>query len=271
MRLSTRTVWPLVALGLAAAGCNPNRFLTPQSLAVAPTQQSPYVSQIEDLDRRATSLDSDNRELHSQVARSQQRTQLLEEHVKRLNRELAEKATEVQELLAAKLGTQEDLAALQASTRRRGGATITANNSDLAPLREIAIPGVEVRREADVIRLELPADQLFQQGTDQLLPAAQRIVDQVSAAIAQNYHRNFVGVEGHTDSRPLGASSNHQLSSQQAVAIFQLLTLRDRLSPQQLFTVGYGANHPRASNATPAGRSKNRRIELVVYPEEFRE
>jgi outer membrane protein OmpA-like peptidoglycan-associated protein len=35
----------------------------------------------------------------------------------------------------------------------------------------------------------------------------------------------------------------------------------------QLFIVAHGANHPLVSNATAAGRSRNRRMELVVYPE----
>jgi outer membrane protein OmpA-like peptidoglycan-associated protein len=39
------------------------------------------------------------------------------------------------------------------------------------------------------------------------------------------------------------------------------------MSANQFFVVGHGANHPVVSNATDAGRSRNRRIELVIYPE----
>jgi outer membrane protein OmpA-like peptidoglycan-associated protein len=35
----------------------------------------------------------------------------------------------------------------------------------------------------------------------------------------------------------------------------------------QLFLGAHGANHPLVSNATAAGRSRNRRVELVVYPD----
>jgi outer membrane protein OmpA-like peptidoglycan-associated protein len=31
--------------------------------------------------------------------------------------------------------------------------------------------------------------------------------------------------------------------------------------------VAHGSNHPLVSNATPAGRARNRRVELVVYAE----
>ena len=39
------------------------------------------------------------------------------------------------------------------------------------------------------------------------------------------------------------------------------------MQEKQLFLVAHGTNHPLVSNATAAGRSRNRRVELVVYPD----
>jgi chemotaxis protein MotB len=100
-----------------------------------------------------------------------------------------------------------------------------------------------------------------------LLPSANYLIDQLAGAISRYYPSQMMGVEGYTDSAPAGGTSNHQLSVSQAMVVFSALTQRNRIPSQQLFVVGHGANHPRASNATPAGRTKNRRIELVVYPE----
>ncbi len=50
-------------------------------------------------------------------------------------------------------------------------------------------------------------------------------------------------------------------------AVLDQLTQRNKLPPQQLFTVAHGANHPRSANTTLEGRTKNRRIEVVIYPE----
>ena len=272
MRLSGRMMWPLVLSSLAATGCNQNRFLAAQPpLRVPPQHQpAPQVSQSEDFGRRATALDADNKDLHSQLALAHQRSQLLEEHVVRLNKELREKGTELQQLLTEKKQSQQQLAAVEASTRRGGGATITANNSLKEALPAISLPGIEVRQDGEVIRIELPTDQLFQPGSDTLLPASQTVLAQVSAAIQRNYAQQMVSIEGHTDSVPLGTTSNYQLSSRQAAAIFRTLTTNHQLSPRQLFWVAHGPNHPRASNATAAGRAKNRRIELVVYPDQSR-
>ena len=59
------------------------------------------------------------------------------------------------------------------------------------------------------------------------------------------------------------------LTSAQAQSVFQQLVRSvSRLPPaRQLSVLAMGENHPLASNATPAGKAKNRRIEIVVYPD----
>jgi outer membrane protein OmpA-like peptidoglycan-associated protein len=51
------------------------------------------------------------------------------------------------------------------------------------------------------------------------------------------------------------------------MAVYDVLVSQGRASPKQLFVVGHGANHPVVSNATAEGRRRNRRVELVIYPE----
>lgn len=226
-----------------------------------------YPAQVQDLNLRASALDADNRDLHTELARSQQQVKVLEDEVVLLREQLQEKATDLRDMLAAKENSDQRVQSLEAASRYRGGATITANNSMLASLQAVDIPGLEVRRDEDVVRIELPADRLFRQNSNQLLPSARPWLDRVAAAISQSYARQMVGIEGHTDNTSLGTLSNHQLSASQAVAVFAHFTQQNRLSDRQLFTVGYGSNQPLASNATPAGRARNRRVEVVIYPE----
>jgi len=170
-----------------------------------------------------------------------------------------------------KLANDKRLAALQASTQYKGGATITANSSLQSSLRMIDMPGLEVRQDGDLVRIELPADKLFQPGTAQFASTAGSILDQVADSIQRNYRNQRIGIEGHTDSTPVRSplSSSHKLTSDQAIAVFQQLTTRNHLSADQLFTMSFGSSTPRFSNAEVAGRARNRRVELVIYPEKI--
>ena len=51
------------------------------------------------------------------------------------------------------------------------------------------------------------------------------------------------------------------------MTVYDVLVSRTRLQPNQLFVIGHGPNRPVVSNATPDGKQRNRRIELVIYPE----
>ena len=50
-------------------------------------------------------------------------------------------------------------------------------------------------------------------------------------------------------------------------AVYDALVRTAGVPSNQLFVVGHGSNHPVVSNATPAGQARNRRVELVIYPE----
>ena len=54
------------------------------------------------------------------------------------------------------------------------------------------------------------------------------------------------------------------------MAVYDGLTRIGGMPPRQLFVVGHGGSHPVVSNATDAGRARNRRIEVVIYPETMR-
>jgi chemotaxis protein MotB len=94
------------------------------------------------------------------------------------------------------------------------------------------------------------------------------VVDGLAAELARNYPRQLIAIEGHTDNAPVaGGISSHQLAAAQAIAVLDTLTRRNRLPGQHFFVVAQGSNRPLASNATQAGQTTNRRIELVIYPE----
>src|SRR5436309_894202 len=102
----------------------------------------------------------------------------------------------------------------------------------------------------------------FVAGKAELSEKAKQALDQAFAAL-QGLHDERVVIEGHTDS--LGTRSfNRELSRLRAEAAATYL--RDTLGvpADRIVTLSYGPDRPIASNQTPEGRSRNRRVEIGV-------
>jgi flagellar motor protein MotB len=224
----------------------------------------------DELDRRAQGLDANNQDLHTSLARAQQQSQLLQDQNQLLRQRLEETNQRLAGALQATQDTEQRMQTLTASTKRRSGAAITANNSFRRNLTAVTVPGLSIRQDGEMVRIEMPSDSLFEFGTARLRPDATRMIDQVADVILQNYPRQVIGVEAHADNSPLNGTmwrSSHQLTAAQSMAVFEQLSYRHRLLPQQMFVLGHGENFPLSSNATTAGQARNRRVEVVVYPE----
>ena len=78
-----------------------------------------------------------------------------------------------------------------------------------------------------------------------------------------------VYIDGHTDSTLPSSgqyASNEELSIARAVKVMEYLVRRENTPPESIAVTGYGALHPVASNKTPEGRAKNRRVEVKLIP-----
>lgn len=275
MRFATMSLL-LAALALLTTACNRNPFVGQQPFAWQQAQAQPgqplpeHLAQLQELNRRNTQLDADNNDLQRQLAQSQQQVQLLNKQVEMVSKQLQEMTALAREQQTEKQQIEQKLQAQLASTQQRGGATITANNSLIGHLKKVELPGVLVRSDGDVIRIELPADQIFQHNTANFTTGAATLLAQTAAAVRQNYSRQKVVIEAHTDSSPIGGgvmSSKQRLTAAQAVAVYDQFTSVYGVPERQLTTMAFGDSHPLASNGTAAGQAKNRRIEIVIYPE----
>jgi chemotaxis protein MotB len=76
-------------------------------------------------------------------------------------------------------------------------------------------------------------------------------------------------VEGHTDNIPIKTAQYHDnwdLSAARAISIVRILTDDYKMQPTRLTASGKGEFTPRATNATPEGRARNRRTEIILSP-----
>lgn len=279
------TVFVCAFLFAIGSGCNrsnpyltatPSGFLGPTGGPAAPPD---VTAQIAELERRARLLDENNRQLTTQLAQSQQQMQLFRERSELMQRQVQDVGNQLQQSRLANAqssqqlrGLSDQVQSVQSTQSRKGGAKLTANTSNRVagePLRDL---GYSVEDEGGVIRLRVPADQLFQPGTAQLTPSAASILDRIAESLRRSYSKQRIAIEGHTDNSTLygGAfASNHQLAAAQSNAVLDHFTKRNQMPSSQLFTLAHGENYPLGDNQSPTSRASNRRIEFVIYSESF--
>lgn len=101
----------------------------------------------------------------------------------------------------------------------------------------------------------------FATGSATIDPSSRPILDSL-ATVALRCDRFQIEVAGHTDDQGT-RESNLELSRRRADAVADYLASQG-VGPSRLIARGYGADRPRASNATPEGQAANRRIEFHV-------
>jgi flagellar motor protein MotB len=267
----------MLALGLStlfATGCGGGYVYAPSgqqaAITLTPEQQTAMAQQTQQYQQRAASLDRDNQELESLLAQQRQQIQLMDEQIRATQVQLRDTTDRLASAQSDNDQLRNRTSALAASVQTRSQAEIRANNSLLRSLSITSMPGINVRQDGDVIRIELPGDQLFNFGTAQLKVGADALLRSVAADLAQNYPHQLIGIEGHADGSPMTSPqypTDQHLTVAQAMVVYDTLTRAGGMPPRQLFVVGHGGSHPIVSNATDAGRARNRRVEIVVYPE----
>lgn len=145
-----------------------------------------------------------------------------------------------------------------------GGAVGAYQDRQEAELRRrTAGTGIEVTRDGDVIKLNLPDAVTFDFNSAALKPQFYPALDQVAGTMA-DYNQTVVEISGHTDS--VGSDDyNQKLSEQRAASVSNYLVGKG-LMRQRFEVVGMGERYPIASNDTDGGRAQNRRVEIRVVP-----
>jgi len=117
------------------------------------------------------------------------------------------------------------------------------------------------------VKISLSGSILFDSGKADIKTEALPIFSKVGD-ILKIYNDYHIEIEGHTDNIPIhnsAFSSNNWLSSARALnAAIYLMEVKG-LDPQTLSWTGRGEYEPIESNATDAGRSRNRRIEIKIF------
>ncbi len=116
------------------------------------------------------------------------------------------------------------------------------------------------------IAIRISSPLMFSSGSAELRKEFYDILYKIVGVIStvKDYH---VRVEGHTDNVPIRNNprykDNWELSAARAISVVRFL-VKNGISPYRLSAEGKGEYYPIASNNTPEGRKKNRRVEIFI-------
>lgn len=133
---------------------------------------------------------------------------------------------------------------------------------------EIQKGDITLKRFHDRLIIDIGEKISFDSGKADLkkdvMPALAKIT-----TILNNYPGNKIIIEGHTDNVPISTSrfrDNWQLSTERALSVLNYILREKNLNASRFSAAGYGEYNPVVPNDTPANRSLNRRVEIVVMP-----
>ncbi|HPU52248.1 MAG TPA: DotU family type VI secretion system protein [Burkholderiaceae bacterium] len=130
--------------------------------------------------------------------------------------------------------------------------------------QEITDGLVSVRDEAGKSVITIKGDGFFEPGSAIIAPRVSQILERVGQGLVANPGK--VLVVGHTDSQPIRSTrypSNWHLSQDRAQSVVQVLSRT--IAPDRLQAEGRADSEPLAPNDTPAGRARNRRVDVTLY------
>lgn len=145
-----------------------------------------------------------------------------------------------------------------------GGAIGNYMDQQEAELRrQLQGTGVSVTRNGDQIILNMPSNITFNTDQDAVKSEFYPVLNSV-AIVLRKFNRSLVDIYGYTDSTG-SPQHNLDLSQRRAQSVANYLGGQG-IDPRRFYVTGFGETHPVASNATPAGREQNRRVEIQISP-----
>jgi chemotaxis protein MotB len=136
---------------------------------------------------------------------------------------------------------------------------------------EIAKGEINLEQTGGKLRVGLVDKVLFDSGEAQISKRGEGVLARVAEALAGIPDKQ-IQVSGHTDQEPITSKlatqypTNWELSVARATNVVRFLAEKAKLPPERLVASGHGEYQPIASNKTPAGRARNRRIEILLTP-----
>jgi len=221
------------------------------------------------LQARAEAAEAEALKGHERAKAAEQAQKELEAKLSAIDTEKSQLSTQLNQL-----STERDQLSQVVQEKDAELARLKATYQDLEEKMKTEIADGEIRltQAEGRIQVDLVDKILFDSGEASITERGAGVLTRLGAVLAGVEGRS-IQVSGHTDDSPpsqrLAATfpTNWELSVARAVNVVRFLQEKASVPARRLVASGYGETHPVASNATPKGRARNRRIEILLIPE----
>ena len=262
MRKTFGAIIALALVPLAAAGC---------------VSTSEHTKAMQSAEARYNALDAENTRLKSDLAEVGKRNEQLKGDLTLKSGELGKTIAELRQRVGALESdntrlTQELTEAQKAREEKVREVSSTYEQLMAKMKGEIDKGQVTISELKGKLTLNMVEAILFDSGKAEVKPEGLVVLGKVIEVLKPVTGKS-IRIEGHSDNQSIVGAltqrypTNWELSAARAINIARYLQ-KQGVDPANLSSAAFGEFKPVADNATPEGRAKNRRIEIVLVPKE---
>ena len=266
----------LIAAALGSCVVGKKKFVASENGRLsAEDQVRTLTATVEARDRKISGLETTIDGLEKRVARLESDTARLGKEIRGLQKLLTSNLTQQQQMDAMLKSQRETLAERERTINDLKAIIQKQNemvNGLLAQVTD-ALTGfsadeLTVQMRDGKVYVAMSDKLLFKSGSDAVEKRGKEALAMLADVLTKQPDIDMF-IEGHTDNVPIKTTrftDNWDLSVLRSTSVVRILTAEYKVNPLQIIPSGRSQYFPVADNATPDGRSKNRRTEIILSP-----
>lgn len=205
--------------------------------------------------------------LNGQVETLNQKVTSSDKEIAQLKTENIQYGKEAEDCRKAKAAISQRLDNLNNALAEKGTSMKQIKENVDKALQAFEAQGATVTYKNGLVHINFENDFFFKTGSSNIATRGRESLNTLAKVLRENPKVTCIIVGNTDDQRSKGSDDNWPLSTERAISVVRILANTYHINPTRLTAAGKGEFSPVASNATPEGQERNRRIEIILNPD----